>query len=38
MIFGLFEEKKVDTEVDTDWLEDLFELCGEENGKTISAC
>ena len=36
MIFGLFEEKKVDTEVDTDWLEDLFELCGEENGKTIS--
>ncbi len=36
MIFGLFKEKKVDTEVDTDWLEDLFELCGEENGKTIS--
>jgi len=36
MIFGLFKEKKVDTEVDTDWLEDLVELCGEENAKTIS--
>ena len=39
MIFGLFKEKKVDTEVDTEWLENFFEdlvkLCGKENGKTV---
>ena len=40
MIFGLFKKKKtnkdINTDIDTDWLKELYELLGEKNAKSVS--
>ena len=37
MIFGLFKKNKPTNEIDTGWLDEVFELLGEDKMKEISA-